>query len=217
MAQRHCKRQFLAQAVPKQTLAKILQAAAQAPSSKNTQPWQVSVLLGSAVADLSQRLCQAFDAGLPQQADYVYQTQPWPPEFLERARACGYGLFELKGIERHDREARKAHDRENFTFFGAPAYLVFHLPIDSERGSFLDLGFFMQNIMLGLVSQGLASCPQFSVAGYPDIIREFLGLTGERSRWMISGMAVGYPDPEAQVNSYVPARLPLEKYVTWYE
>lgn len=214
MRQRHCKRAFLNKAVPRELLARILSAAAQAPSSKNTQPWQVAVILGDKVQAFSDRLCQLFDADVPQIADYTYTTMPWPEGFLERARACGYGLFALKGIERHDRPARRAHDRENFELFGAPVYLVFHLPADSEPGMFLDLGFFMQNVMLGLVAHGLASCPQFSVASYPDAIREFLGL---EQRWIISGLAVGYPDSSALVNSYVPERLKLDEYVQWFE
>ncbi|PKL78834.1 MAG: hypothetical protein CVV27_02795, partial [Candidatus Melainabacteria bacterium HGW-Melainabacteria-1] len=133
--------------------------------------------------------------------------------FLERARACGFGLFALKGIERHDRVARRAHDRENLTFFGAPVQMIFHLPANAERGNFLDLGFFMQNLMLGLVAHGLASCPQYSIAVYPQAIRDFLGLP---DRWIVSGMSIGYPDPSALVNSYIPERLPLEDYVQWH-
>lgn len=211
---RHCQRAYLPTPVPRAVLEAVLRAAAHAPSSKNTQPWQVAVVQGAALTQLSDRLCAAFDADTPPQEDYAYMPTPWPAGFLDRARACGYGLFALKGIERHDRAARRAHDRENFTFFGAPAYLVFHLPADAEPGMFLDLGFFMQNVMLGLVANGLGSCPQYSVVGYPEILRACLQLP---ERVMVAGLAVGYPDPEATVNGYVPERLPLEDYVSWHE
>ena len=214
MTQRHCKRAFLPDPVPRAQLAEILAAAAHAPSAKNSQPWGVSVVLGKRVEAFSQLLCRLFDADEPEAPDYVYTPVPWPTDFLERARACGYSLFELKGIDRRDQPARQAHHRENFTLFGAPAYLIFHLPADSERGTFLDMGFFMQNVMLGLVAQGLGSCPQFSVAGYPQAIREFLGL---EQRWIVSGLAVGYPDPTAPVNSFIPDRLPPEAYIQWHE
>src|SRR5690606_14032364 len=127
---------------------------------------------------------------------------------------CGYGLFELKGIGRHDRAARQAHNRENMELFGAPAYLIFHLPLSAERGMFLDMGCFLQNVMLGLVAHGLGSCPQFSVAGYAPAIRDFLHLP---ERLIVCGLAVGYPDPAARVNQYVPERLPLADYVQWFE
>lgn len=210
---RHCQRAFLPESVPRSVLSEILLAAAHAPSSKNTQPWQVAVLMGAKVSAFSDFLCQLFDADTPQEADYLYTPEPWPEGFLDRARACGYGLFALKGIERKDFEKRRAHDRENFELFGSPAYLIFHLPAESVAGQFLDLGFFMQNVMLGLSAHGMGSCPQFSVAGYPDAIREFLGLG---KRLIVAGMAVGYPDPAALVNTYVPERLPEEAYVQWF-
>jgi len=185
MKNRHCKRSFLPQSVSRDILAEILTAASHAPSSKNTQPWQVSVVLEQKVKDFSDMLCQLFDKDSPQKHDYNYTPEPWPEGFLDRARACGFGLFDLKGIGRKDYDKRKAHNRENFTFFGAPAYMVFHLPLGSEAGQFLDLGFFMQNIMLALSAYGLGSCPQFSVAGYPDAIRDFLGL---ENRLIVSGL-----------------------------
>ena len=211
---RHCQRAFLDKPVSRALLAEILQAAAHAPSSKNTQPWQVSVLLGAKVSAFSEILCAAFDSDFPQKYDYNYTPEPWPEGFLERARACGFGLFALKDIGRKDFDKRRAHNRENFELFGAPAYLIFHLPSGSESGQFLDLGFFMQNIMLALTAYGLGSCPQFSVVGYPDLIRAFLGI---KDRLLISGLALGYPDPEALVNTYVPERLACDEFVQWHE
>ena len=134
--------------------------------------------------------------------------------FTERARACGYAIFEHKSIDRHDRAARIEHSRQNFLFFNAPVACIFHLSKTAERGNFLDLGMFMQNVMLGLVPYGLGSCPQASVAGYPDAIREILDL--DASRLIVAGMAVGRPDPDAHINSFVPDRLPLEQYVQWH-
>lgn len=211
---RHSKRAYLAQPVPRELLETVLLSAADAPSSKNTQPWGVSVVSGQARNALSELMCSKFDQGESEEPDYIYHNEPLAPEFMQRARECGYGLFELKGIDRHDRRQRLAHNRENFTFFGAPVALFFHLPADAERGNFLDLGFFMQNVMLGLVSVGLASCPQFSMTSYSQTIRAFLGLQG---RILVSGLAVGYPDPEALVNTYVPPRLPMHEFVSWFE
>lgn len=210
---RHCKRAYLETPVPRERLEAVLTAAAAAPSSKNTQPWGVAVVSGKSRDELSDLICAKFDLGESEEPDYIYHNEPLSPEFMQRARECGYGLFELKGIDRHDRRQRLAHNRENFTFFGAPVALFFHLPSDAERGNFLDLGFFMQNVMLGLVGEGMASCPQFSVTSYSQTIRAFLGLQG---RILVCGLTVGYPDPAALVNSYVPPRLPLSEFVSWF-
>jgi len=212
---RHCQRAFTSEPVSRETLEDILLNAGQAPSGKNTQPWRVTVVSGAKRDDLSKALCAAFDAGEKPLPDYEYSLQPEPEEWRERARACGYSLFELKGIARRDLAARNAHGRENFTFFNAPVQIIFHLPAGSERGNFLDVGMFMQNVMLGLTAHGLGSCPQFSIAGYAAIVRRILELAPDR--WIVSGLSLGWPDSAAKVNKFVPDRLPLKDFVSWSE
>lgn len=210
---RHCQRAFTAEPVLRELLESALLAAGQAPSGKNTQPWWVTVVSHAQRDALSDALCAAYDAGTKPQPDYEYSLQPQPEEWMNRARACGYALFELKGIARDDVPARKAHGRENFTFFGAPVHLILHLPAGSERGNFLDVGMFLQNLMLALTAQGLGSCPQYSVAGYPDVIRETLNLPADR--WIVCGLSVGCPDSDAKVNTFIPDRLSLGDFVDW--
>ena len=213
MRARHCQRAFLDRAVPREVLESVLLAAGQAASSKNSQPWQLTVVGGVVRDELSAGLCAVYDAGEKPEPDYEYSLLSGPPEWKDRARACGFALFDLKGIGRAEHAARRAHGRENFTFFDAPLQLVFHLPAGAERGNFLDVGLFMQNVMLGLTAHGLGSCPQFSVAGYPDVVRRVLGLGADR--WIVSGMSVGWPDARASVNAFVPERLALAEFVDW--
>ena len=214
IAARHSKRAFLAEPVPRAVMESVLVAAANAPSGKNTQPWRVEIVEGATLAALSRQLCTLFDADTPLTPDYAYSPDLEPPEFVERARACGHAIFSHKGIDRHDRAARREHSRENFLFFNAPMACIFHLPKPAERGNFLDLGMFMQNIMLGLGAYRLGSCPQASIASYPDVIRECLKLT--ENRLVVAGLAIGRPDPDASVNEFVPPRLPLAEYAQWY-
>ncbi len=214
IAARHSKRAFLGEPVPRGVMESVLVAAANAPSGKNTQPWRVEIVEGETLAALSRKLCTLFDADIPPTPDYAYNPDPEPSEFIERARACGHAIFSHKGIDRHDRVARREHSRENFLFFNAPLVCIFHLPKPAERGNFLDLGMFMQNIMLGLIAHDLGSCPQASIASYPDVIRECLKLT--ENRLVVAGLAVGRPDPDASVNEFVPQRLSLVEYAQWH-
>jgi len=215
MAARHCQRAFLNEPVPRAVLEAVLAAAGNAPSGKNTQPWSVEMLEGKTLATLAQQLCALFDANTPLDLDYDYHPKSQPPKFIERARDCGHAIFAHKGIERNDRAARRAHSRQNFLFFNAPLACIFHLPKPAERGNFLDLGMFMQNVMLGLVAHGLGSCPQASVAGYPDAIRECLGLAEDRL--IVAGLSIGRPDPDATVNSFIPTRMSLAEYTQWHD
>jgi nitroreductase len=91
--------------------------------------------------------------------------------------------------------------------------MIFHMPRNANPGMFLDMGLYLQSVMLGLHALGLGSCPQFSVAGYPDTVRSCLGLGEERM--IVSGLSLGYVDEGAKVNGFIPQRLPLEDVVTW--
>ena len=133
----------------------------------------------------------------------------------ERAQRAGIELFAAKGIGRDDAAARRTHDRDNLRFYGAPVAVIFHIPGNAVAGTFLDMGMFLQNVMLGLVSFGLGSCPQYSVAGYGFAILEELGLPTDRV--VVCGLSVGYPDPEAPVNRFFPARAPLQEYTAWHD
>jgi nitroreductase len=212
---RHCKRAYLDRAVPQALLREVLAAAAHAPSTRNAQPWEVVVLSGAARRRLADRLCAAFDADAPARPDYVNRRPTPDPRELERAERAGRGLLEARGIARDDQQARRAHLRVNFQFHGAPVAMILHLPADAVSGTFLEMGCFLQNIMLGMVACGLASCPQYSVAGYSDCLRSELGLGADRL--IVCSLAVGYPDPLAPVYAFVPERAGLDEYTRWLD
>ena len=79
------------------------------------------------------------------------------PERTRRSARAGE-LFAAKGIDRDDDAARRIHDRDNLRFYGAPVAMIFHVAGNAEAGTFLDMGMFVQNVMLGLVAFGLGSC-----------------------------------------------------------
>jgi nitroreductase len=212
---RHCKRAFLDRPVPREVLEEVLRAAANAPSTRNSQPWRVAVLVGAAREELTRKLCDAFDRGVPAKHDYANRPPSEGSVEEARARAAGAGVLAAKGVARADDDARRAHLRDNQRFYGAPVALIFHLPADAVPGTFLEMGLFVQNVLLGLVAMGLGSCPQFSVTAYSDTLREHLGLGPDRL--IVCGMAVGYPDPAAPVNAFAPERAALEEYVQWFD
>lgn len=211
---RHCKRAFLDLPVPRQTLTDVLTAAAHAPSTRNAQPWRVSVVSGAARQALTARLCDAFDRGVAPAPDYRNRPRGADPVAEQRGRVSLDGVLRALDLAAQGRAGRRAHLRMNLEFYGAPVAMVFHLPADAVPGAFLETGFFVQNVMLGLVAVGLGSCPQFSVAGYPSILREELGLG---DRLVVCTLAVGYPDPAARVNSYVPGRAPTAEFTRWHD
>jgi nitroreductase len=212
---RHSKRSFVDRSVPRHLLEQVLMAASAAPSTRNGQPWQVSVLAGAAKQALAHALCTEFDRGVAQHPDYANRLVELDTATQDRAREAGTGVLQAKGIQRTDQAARQAHLRDNLAFYGAPVEMIFHLPPAAPPGLFLEMGLFLQNVMIALVACGLGSCPQFSVAGYPDVIRTVLGLAP--GRIIVCGLAVGYPDESAPVNGFRPTRAALADYVRWHE
>jgi len=211
---RHCQRAYLDRPVPRALLEDVLSLAGTAPSTRNGQPWQVAVVSGTARDRLAGQLCAAFDAGVPARPDYPNRPLTADPVVEERAAQAGRGVLLAKGIARDDRAARHAHLRDNLNFYGAPVAMVLHLSAPAVPGAFLEMGLFLQNVLLGLVAAGLGSCPQYSVAGYPQVLRRCLGLGADRL--IVCGLAVGYPDPGAAVNAFAPPRAALPEYTQWH-
>jgi nitroreductase len=212
---RQSKRAFLVEPVPRDLLENVLRSAAHAPSTRNGQPWQVAVVTGKRKDRLACRLCAEFDRGVTPRPDFEYRSARVDETADGRARQANTGVLLAKGHGGNDRTARRAHLRDNLGFYGAPVEMIFHLPADAMPGQFLEMGFFLQNVMLALVACGLGSCPQFSVAGYPDVIRAELGLDADRL--VVCGLAVGYPDESVPVNRFRPGRADLADYVQWHD
>ena len=74
---------------------------------------------------------------------------------------------------------------------------------------------FLQSVMLSATELGLGSCPQAALAEFPDIVRKELGIG--KDKVLLCGMALGYEDINAPINSYQTKRIPLEDFVTFYE
>lgn len=209
---RHCVRDFTEERIPDATLAALVAAAGCAPSSKNTQPWRLHLVTGAALERLRAALLAAFDAGEKPRPDYRYSPDPLPETWAARAKACGIGIFQHKGIGRDDKEKRRLHDRENFRFFGAPHVFYLALPKDGlAYGAVMDCGFVLNNLMLGLTALGYGSCPQYSAVAYPNVLRA--NLPGAADQLFLAGLSFGRPVPGSHVNTFDPGRLPPE---SWY-
>ena len=202
--------------VSPEVLREIVALGRHAPSGSNIQPWRVHVLSGTTLKRVGSAIQRAFLDDEPgHKRDYNYYTDPVYEPYLARRRQCGWGLYNLLGIGRGDREKSRAYRARNYDFFGAPVGLVFTIDRGLERGSWLDYGMFLQTIMLAARARGLHSCPEAAIASYPDIVRSELSISGE---WIvICGMALGYADPDALINTYQPPRIGVDEYAVFLD
>lgn len=209
-------RAFLDKDVPKEKIVAVLDAARHAPSGTNAQPWKVAVVQGKKRIELADAMENTFLKIRGEgKMDYQYYPVQWKGEYKRRRVETGSQLYQELGIERNDKDARFQQWQINYRAFNAPVILFFFLDRIMQTGSFLDYGMFYQSIMLAALEEGLATCPQAALAQFPDLIREKLGY-GEEMQ-VVAGMAMGYEDPDAKVNSYRTSRLKVEDFTRFFE
>lgn len=213
--QRHSVRAFLDRPVEREKICAIVDTARHAPSGANTQPWQVAVLSGTSKRQLCSLLVEAFERGEVARPDYDYYPENWASPYLERRRACGLQLYTSLAIPRHDKAAQRAQWAANYRAFDAPVMLLFFMDGCMRQGSLLDYGMFLQSLMLAAQEQGLATCPQAALAEYPDIAKQMLGYADDSL--LLCGMALGYEDREAAVNSYRTERAQMDTFTRFFD
>jgi len=219
---RFSARAFLPQAVERSVLEDVLQVAARAPSGTNTQPWKVYVLQGAQRDALVAKTCAAHDAISANPAlaadyaeSYDYYPEKWVSPYIDRRRECGFGLYGVLGIGKGDKDRMHAQHQQNFRFFDAPVGLIFTIDKVMGRGSLLDYGMFLQNIMVAARARGLHTCPQAAWNGFAKIILPHVA-AGE-SEMVVCGMALGYADESALVNTFQTTRVPAQDFTHWVE
>lgn len=203
-------RAFCPTEVNDETIARILTAAARAPSGSNIQPWQVIVLKGEALHTFGATLEAHELSGGAGDPEYHYYPREWREPYLARRREVGWALYASLGIERGQKQAMACQNARNLRFFGAPVGLIFTLDRDMEIGSWLDLGMFMQNIMIAARAFGLDTCPQAAFARYPGLIADLLSIPAERQ--VICGMALGLADTAAPENRFPVPRVAVPSF-----
>lgn len=212
---RHSVRAFLDRPVDPKIITEILDAARFAPSAVNTQPWHVAVLQEKTLKELGDKILAARKAKIEPNPDYQYYPHEWFEPFKTRRFECGKALYGALGIEKRDVERRLEQWDKNYRFFGAPVGLMIFINQHLETGSWMDLGMFIDNIMLAAQEFDLGTCPQAALAEHPDIVREVLQL---REPWsVVCGIALGYEDKNDPVNQYRTSREDVESFTLWYD
>ncbi len=208
--------------VPRELLQEILEIAARAPSGTNTQPWRVYVLQGASRDALSAKVCAAHDAIYADPAlaaeyreEYDYYPAQWVSPYIDRRRENGWSLYGLLGIERGEKDRMHAQHQRNFRFFDAPVGLMFTMDRVMGRGSLMDYGMFLQNVMVAARARGLHTCPQAAWNSYGRIVLPHVGAGPDEM--LVCGMSLGYADLDAPVNRFHTPREAVASFTRWVE
>lgn len=219
---RHSVRAFLPQPVPRTDIEALLSVASRAPSGTNTQPWKVYVLTGASRDGLVDKVCAAHDAlradpGLAEkyQEAYDYYPAQWVSPYIDRRRENGWSLYGLLGIGRADKDQMHQQQQRNFRFFDAPVGLMFTIDRVMGRGSLMDYGMFLQNIMVAARARGLDTCPQAAWNSFASIILPHIGAGSDEM--LVCGMSLGWADTQAKVNELQTPREPSAAFTRWLD
>ena len=206
---RHSVRAFRSDPVDPAILHRVLAAAQRAPSWCNIQPWRVWITSGEATARLTDALTAAAQAG-PIAPDFPFPSE-YPSPYAELRRQCGASLYSAMGIAREDKAARYDAWLRNYAAFDAPHVAI--VGFDTRFGAYaaLDVGCWLQSLLLAATEEGLAACAQASLATYPSAVREVLDVPKEIG--ILFGIALGYESPDAPANACRTDRNPVEDNV----
>jgi nitroreductase len=179
------------------------------------QPWRIYAITGRRVEELKELLAPRMATDLPkgEGTDYTIYPEPLTEPYRTRRFRVGELLYQSIGVPREDKPSRYRQYSRNYEFFGAPLALFFAREKAHGPAQWADIGGYLQTVALLARGFGLHTCPQQAWVSFHRTLRVFLNLPDHLM--VYSGMAVGYEDPAAAINSWRSPREPLDHFASF--
>lgn len=201
--------------VAPELLEKIFDQARLAPSNCNTQPWHTVVVSGQARKNLQAAIFEEIMSGKTPSPVFTPGDSGLSGVYKERQYQCAFTYYGVMGIERHEKEKRQQLALKNWEFFDAPHVAFISMPASMGPINAIDIGLYLQTLMLLLVENGLASCPQGALAFYPDPVFKIANIPEGNA--IVCGISFGYEDVGARINDVIMDRDPLTDLVQFID
>ena len=214
-------RAFKREPVPKDVLMEILRMATRAPSSVNSQPWEFFIVRGEVLEALKRASLEEHRLGKPPVPELgLGPSKGVAPAlegvFKERQVALARQIFKLMGIQEGDKAGLAEWNESMVQFHGAPTIIVIVIDkILQSKWPILDVGLVAGNITLAAQNYGLGTCIMRAIVDYPEQVRKVVGIPD--SKFVIIGIAIGYPDRDHPINKLRTNREAIAKIVTFVE
>lgn len=198
--------------IPKEILREIMEIARRAPSSMNTQPWEMIIATGEVLDNIKRGNMEMLTSG--DRLDRAGPGGRYKGIYWERQKEIGIQLYQSMGIARDDKERRAWWWQRGFRYFDAPAAIF--LAVDKsfpESIGQLSIGSIAQTICLAALNYGLGTCIESQGISFPEVVRRFTSIP--ESKQLVTSIAIGYPDGDFPANKAESKRAPLEEIVTW--
>jgi nitroreductase len=208
-------RAFRPDPVPEALVRELLEEARRAPSGTNIQPWKVHVVAGEVRARLEREVLAHRETNPEDNgAEFPRRGGARRDPYLSRMRTLGKAMYGLLEIPKGDQAANWRQWGRNYQFFDAPVGLILTIDKDLDAMSFLDIGIFLQTLMLSATARGLGTCAQGAWNNYWTVTRRVLGVPEDE--YIVCGLSLGWPDETAAVNGLEPDREPVDGFARFH-
>ena len=211
---RRSYRKFKPEAVPQNILREILEIAAQAPSSMNTQPWEFFVLAGDILEKVKKANIEKLEAG--EEFDEEHNVVGWEKDnkvYRDRQIALAKQLFASMDIAREDKEKRDSWRARGFRFFDAPVGIYFVTYKRTDHQYRLSTAAALENFLLAAHAKGLGTCWLTVTVICEEDIKKHLGISEDKE--LLGGVALGYPAGDSLLNTFRRTRVPVDEVTSW--
>ncbi|WP_235001755.1 nitroreductase family protein [Arcanobacterium ihumii] len=205
-------RAYLDKPVPEEVIAQVLDEARHCASWSNTRGYMLGVATGDRLHRLSERYIDAWEKFVKEsgvkgsQGDSVFPDgdfetwKKYPEQLRGRAIANGKTFYGHLNIMRGDDVARLAQQRDNYEFFGAPVIILVFVHRGLLPFTAQDAGIMLAHLMLSATYHGLATVPLGNLATWRHPADAEFEVPEDYA--LITGLAMGYEDTSAQINTY---------------
>jgi len=208
-------RNFLDTPVPEDVLNRILTTSLRTASGGNLQPWKLHVMTGDTLAEFKKRAVERTLAGKVEDPTYrAYPSPLWEPQRSWRYK-LGEDMYGKIGIPRENKMGRIVWLAQNAKFFEAPVGIIITGDKRLEMPQYMDLGIFVQSLMLLAREEGLHTAPQGWWRNWSSVSHELLDIPDEEE--VLVGMSLGYGNPDAPVNDLYADRAGLNEIAKFYK
>jgi hypothetical protein len=206
---RRSVRGFRPDPVPMAILERIFEAAQRAPSWCNIQPWR-AVVTAPSVTDRLRAALLAAATSSPPTPEHPFPAE-YPPPYDVHRRECGVALYRAMGVARDDHGGRRDAWLRNYACFDAPHAAIVSMDRRFAVYAAIDVGCWLQSVLLAMTEHGVSACPQAALAAYPSAVRSVLPVPASEA--ILFGISLGYEDPAVGANGCRTTRSPLAENV----
>ena len=210
-------RSFSNYIIPKNDLLTILEGGRLTSSGGNIQPWNVTVVQDKIILNNILSIVEPkIKGGMDFTADIQYYPTVWKKKYQTRRALTGAGFYKSANINRKNREERLDAWVDNFKFFNSSNVFFIHTDkifTDSSSGMLIDIGMFIENIILVAGELGYDHCIQGAIGEYANDIKPILGIDKEHS--LLLSISLGKKNIDDNKNTFKPERIEIEEFCSF--